>query len=73
MAKESFKKKRKNVKYKSLDERYIVGKTLGEGTFGKVRKGIHRISGIKVAIKILVKKRITGADDVERVRREIKS
>lgn len=72
MGRDGLKRPRKHVKYKSLEEKYIVGKTLGEGTFGKVRKGIHRISGVKVAIKILVKKRITDAADVERVRREIK-
>ena len=32
---------------------YIIGKTLGEGTFGKVKLGIHKGTGQNVAIKIL--------------------
>jgi serine/threonine protein kinase len=34
---------------------YILGKTLGEGTFGKVKLGIHKLTQEKVAIKILQK------------------
>ncbi|CAM9344540.1 unnamed protein product, partial [Chrysoparadoxa australica] len=51
---------------------YKLGKTLGEGTFGKVKVGIHTPTGEKVAIKILEKSRIKVADDVRRVTREIK-
>ena len=50
---------------------YLLGKTLGEGTFGKVRIGTHIMTGEKVAIKILEKSRIVEAADVERVSREI--
>jgi serine/threonine protein kinase len=50
---------------------YIIGKTIGEGTFGKVKLGTHIITGEKVAIKILEKDRITDVADVERVAREI--
>jgi serine/threonine protein kinase len=32
---------------------YIITKNLGEGTFGKVKLGIHSFTGEKVAIKIL--------------------
>ena len=38
--------KQKN-KYKCVSH-YIVGKTIGEGTFGKVKKGIHKLTGVKV-------------------------
>ena len=34
---------------------YLVGKTIGKGTFGKVREGIHQLTHEKVAIKILEK------------------
>jgi 5'-AMP-activated protein kinase catalytic alpha subunit len=34
---------------------YILGKTLGEGTFGKVKSAIHQITQEKVAVKILEK------------------
>lgn len=37
---------------------YILGKSLGEGTFGKVRKGVQILTGEKVAVKILEKTRI---------------
>lgn len=50
---------------------YILGKTIGEGTFGKVKLGSHSLTGEKVAIKILEKDRITDVSDVERVAREI--
>lgn len=45
-----------------LDNIYLVtifiiskGKTLGEGTFGKVKLATHILTGEKVAIKILEK------------------
>ena len=47
----------------------IVDKTLGKGTFGKVKLGIHVPSGEKVAIKILEKDKIVDVADVERVAR----
>jgi len=50
---------------------YVIGKSIGEGTFGKVRLGTHRQTGENVAIKILEKTRITDVTDVERVAREI--
>ena len=34
---------------------YIIKKTIGEGTFGKVKLGIHIPTNEKVAIKILEK------------------
>lgn len=37
---------------------YEIGKTLGKGTFGKVKEGVHVITGEKVAIKIIDKKSI---------------
>ena len=50
---------------------YLLGKTLGEGTFGKVKLGTHILTGEKVAIKILEKSKIKDKSDVERVTREI--
>ncbi|TYZ57075.1 hypothetical protein PybrP1_003557 [[Pythium] brassicae (nom. inval.)] len=51
---------------------YALGETIGKGTFGKVKIGLHLPTGEKVAIKILEKKRIVQIADVERVAREIK-
>ena len=51
--------------------KYILGKSIGEGTFGKVKIGTHITTGEKVAVKILEKSKITDVADVERVSREI--
>ena len=51
---------------------FIMGDKLGEGTFGKVKKATHIITGEKVAIKILEKSKILQAADKIRVEREIK-
>jgi serine/threonine protein kinase len=51
---------------------YMLGKTIGEGTFGKVKLAMHIPTGEKVAVKILEKSRVKEAADVRRVNREIK-
>ncbi|CAG9326816.1 unnamed protein product [Blepharisma stoltei] len=51
---------------------YMLGRSIGEGTFGKVMLGTHILTGEKVAIKVLEKDRIKDSSDVERVSREIK-
>lgn len=43
---------------------YVLGKTIGEGTFGKVKLAIHLPTGEKVAVKILVKSKIIDVADV---------
>lgn len=60
----------KRMRAKSIGH-YILGKTIGEGTFGKVKLGTHILTGEKVAVKILEKERIVDVADVERVAREI--
>lgn len=49
----------------------MIDKTLGEGTFGKVKLGIQTITGEKVAIKILEKSKIQDQMDFDRIAREI--
>ena len=49
---------------------YIIKKTLGQGTFGKVKLGIYIPTNEKYAIKILEKSRIREKDDEIRVKRE---
>ncbi|TMW58966.1 hypothetical protein Poli38472_007111 [Pythium oligandrum] len=50
---------------------YRLGKTLGIGSFGKVKLATHEITGHKVAIKILNRNKIRNLDMGEKVRREI--
>ena len=37
---------------------YLLSKTIGKGTFGKVKLGTHNLTGEKVAVKILEKDKI---------------
>ena len=50
---------------------YVLGKSIGEGTFGKVKVGKHIHTGEKVAIKILDKAKMIEAEDIKRVQKEI--
>ena len=51
---------------------YLLSKTIGEGTFGKVKVGVHILTGERVAVKVLEKDRIVDKGDIRRVTREIK-
>ena len=62
------KKKEKEKEYNIGN--YLIKRTLGQGTFGKVKLGIYLPSQEKVAIKILEKDRILEKDDEIRVKRE---
>ena len=50
--------------------KYLIKRTLGRGTFGKVKLGIYLPTKEKVAIKILEKSKIREKDDEIRVQRE---
>lgn len=50
---------------------YDVKKTLGEGSFGKVKLAVHRISGQQVALKIISRRKLISRDMAGRVEREI--
>ncbi|CDI80494.1 CAM kinase, SNF1 family, putative [Eimeria praecox] len=50
---------------------YLLGRTIGEGTFGKVRVATHALTGECVAVKVLEKDKLKAAEDAERVLREI--
>mmetsp|Transcript_25481 Transcript_25481/g.64196 ORF Transcript_25481/g.64196 Transcript_25481/m.64196 type:complete len:365 (+) Transcript_25481:672-1766(+) len=50
---------------------YVLGGTLGVGTFGKVKLAEHSLTGEKVAIKIVNKLKMETMNMHEKVRREI--
>ncbi|XP_066299552.1 5'-AMP-activated protein kinase catalytic subunit alpha-2-like isoform X3 [Branchiostoma lanceolatum] len=52
---------------------YVLGDTLGVGTFGKVKVGEHALTGHKVAVKILNRQKIKSLDVVGKIRREIQN
>ncbi|CAH2310473.1 5 -AMP-activated kinase catalytic subunit alpha-2 [Pelobates cultripes] len=52
---------------------YLLGDTLGVGTFGKVKMGEHQLTGHKVAVKILNRQKIRNLDVVGKIKREIQN
>ena len=50
---------------------YEEKKTLGEGSFGKVKLAKHRITGQEVAMKIISRRKLISRDMAGRVEREI--
>jgi serine/threonine protein kinase len=51
---------------------YILGDTLGEGGFARVKLGTHKDTGKKVAMKVLPKKHLdTTSSEFKQVKREI--
>ena len=50
---------------------YNIVKTLGEGSFGKVKLAVHRSTGQQVALKIISRKTLISRDMQGRVEREI--
>lgn len=49
-----------------------MGKTLGKGSFGKVKEAVHVVTDQKLAIKILDKEKVAKKGDETRVAREMK-
>jgi len=63
-----------NAAQKKADGRigqYQVIRTLGEGSFGKVKLATHNITGQQVALKIIARKKLISRDMAGRVEREI--
>ena len=54
----------------NLLEHYILGKTIGQGSFGKVKIGIHKLTKEKVAVKVLEKSKFDD-DDIKNLKKEI--
>ncbi|KAJ3372122.1 protein kinase, AMP-activated, alpha 2 catalytic subunit [Allomyces arbusculus] len=55
---------------------YKIGKTLGQGAYGKVKRGVHTTTGeddvVQVAIKIIEKSTLRQPKELARVQREIR-
>jgi hypothetical protein len=51
--------------------KFILLRSLGEGSFGKVKEAMHVLTKEKLAVKILEKARIKKTEDLIRVKREI--
>jgi len=62
---------RDKVKTEQRIGAYRVIKTLGEGSFGKVKLAIHNMTGQQVALKIIARKKLISRDMAGRVEREI--
>jgi len=56
----------------SLLKNYTVTKTIGSGTYGKVKLAVHNVTNLKVAIKILNRHQIRSEKLRHTVKREIK-
>ncbi|KAF1354734.1 kinase-like domain-containing protein, partial [Delphinella strobiligena] len=50
---------------------YDIVRTLGEGSFGKVKLAVHKVSGQKVALKIIARQKLVTRDMAGRIEREI--
>ncbi|KFY52205.1 hypothetical protein V496_08602 [Pseudogymnoascus sp. VKM F-4515 (FW-2607)] len=50
---------------------YDIKGTLGEGSFGKVKLAVHRVTQQQVALKIIARKKLISRDMAGRVEREI--
>ena len=51
--------------------KYVLGKTLGQGTFGKVKLAVHQDTGVKRALKIMDKAKIRASGMGEQIKKEI--
>ena len=57
-------------KHEILAKGYVLHETIGQGSFGKVKKATRKCCGTMVAIKIIDKSRIGDIQDVMRYTRE---
>lgn len=67
----SFKTQREERRITKHKGPYILGATIGEGAFAKVKVATHIHTKEKVAIKILDKDKIQDEEDINRIKKEI--
>ncbi|KAI9184321.1 hypothetical protein H9P43_003374 [Blastocladiella emersonii ATCC 22665] len=65
-------KNKDNPNEPSVIGNYKIDRTLGQGTYGKVKLGLHQQTNEKVAIKIIEKANIQSQRQVARIQREIR-
>ena len=53
------------------NRKFIILRSLGQGSFGKVKEALHVLTQEKLAIKILEKDRVRKAEDLIRINREM--
>ncbi|WFD07189.1 non-specific serine/threonine protein kinase [Malassezia vespertilionis] len=61
----------KHVKHPKMLGQYVLHQTLGVGSFGKVKLATHALTGHRVAVKIINKRKISSMDIGGRIKREI--
>ncbi len=52
-------------------ETYEAGNIIGQGAFGVTYDAVDKATGEKVAVKVINKKRLVTAEEIEDVRREV--
>jgi serine/threonine protein kinase len=48
--------------YRNIKETYKIEGTIGKGSFATVKKAKHRESGVRYAVKVLTKKKMSEED-----------
>ena len=61
----------KNTQQEKENRKFIILRSLGQGSFGKVKEALHVLTQEKLAIKILEKERVRKAEDLVRINREM--
>lgn len=56
----------------TIISQYKLDKTIGKGTFGKVKLGIHLLTQVPIAIKIIEKSKLCDKQLLNRIEKEIK-
>ena len=50
--------------YRNIKETYKIEGTIGKGSFATVKKAKHRASGVRFAVKVLSKKKMSDEDKI---------
>ena len=53
-----------NPNYRNIKETYKIESTLGRGSFATVKKAKNRATGVRYAVKVLSKKKMSEEDKI---------